>query len=205
MAMTSQVAVETNVAGHYSLHDGPDIASELILRPDGKFEYFLMAGSLDEQSQGTWHVDGDALRLRTTPKPVSAVFAVGPTTSTKDSALVLHVTNPAGGGIASVHFTLGFDTGEPVRGYTQDYGWSLDAAEKRRPSWIDLSVPIYNLRSPRFPIDITKGNELTFILTPNDLGTIDFTDMQIDIQPHRLIMHRDGGLMAFEATEASGQ
>jgi hypothetical protein len=200
MALTSQIAVAgEGLAGRYRLHDGPDVASELILRPDGKFEYFLMAGSLDEQAQGTWRVDGGSLRLKTIPRPVPAVFSRGPTTSNKDGTLVLHVTNPAGRGLASVHFTLGFDAGQPVKGYTQDYGWSLDRGEKRTPRWIEFSVPIYNLRSPRFPVDIANGNELAFILTPNDLGTIDFTGMQIDIQPRRLILHRDGELMMFEA------
>jgi len=206
MALTSQVAVAGGgLAGHYRLHDGPDVASELILRPDGKFEYFLIAGSLDEQARGTWQVEGDALRLRTIPKPVPAVFSTGPTSSTKSSGLVLHVTNPSGRGIASVHFILGFDTGQPVKGYTQDYGWSLDEGEKRPPRWIELSVPIYNLRSPRFPVDLSKGNELTFILTPNDLGTIDFNGMQIDIRPRRLIMHRGGALIPYEASGANGQ
>jgi hypothetical protein len=200
LALTSQAAVARDgLAGRYRLHDGPDVASELILRPNGKFEYFLMAGSLGEQAQGSWRVDGGALRLTTIPKPVPAVFSRGPASSTTDGPLVLHVTNPAGRGLASVHFILGFVAGQPVMGYTQDYGWSLDGGEKRTPRWIEFSMPIYNLRSPRFPIDLTKGNALTFILTPNGLGTFDFTGMQIDIQPHRLVLHRDGGLMIFEA------
>jgi hypothetical protein len=206
MAMTSDIAVAADgVAGRYRLHDGPDVASELVLQADGKFEYFLMAGSLDEQSRGTWQVEGGALRLHTMPKPAAAVFSIGPTSATKDAALVLHVTDPAGRGIASVDFAVGFDAGEPVTGYTQEYGWSLDPAEKRSPRWIDLAVSIYNLRSPRFPIDLAKGNELTFILTPNALGTIDFTGMQIDIRPHRLVIHRDGGLMTFEQAGPSGR
>jgi hypothetical protein len=200
MALASQAAVARDgLAGRYRLHDGPDVASELLLRPNGKFEYFLMAGSLDEQARGSWRVNGGVLRLTTLPKPVAAVFSTGPASSTADGPLVLHVTTPDGHGIASVHFALGFDAGQPMTGYTQDYGWSLDGTEKRTPRWIVFSVPIYNLRSPRFPIDLAKGNELTFILTPNGLGTFDFTGMRIDIQPRRLILHRDGGLMIFEA------
>ena len=206
LALTGQVAVAADsVAGRYRLHDGPDVASELLLRPDGKFEYFLMAGSLDEQSSGTWQVDGGALQLTTTPKPVPAVFTAGAASSAPDAALVLHVTDPAGNGIAAVHFTLGFDSGEPVESYTQDYGWTLDKLEQRTPRWIEFSVPIHNLQSPRFLIDLARGNEQTFVLTPNDLGTVDFTNMQIDIQPRRLIMHRYGALMRFERSDKSGQ
>ncbi|MEO6256015.1 MAG: hypothetical protein ABIO69_04330 [Sphingomicrobium sp.] len=202
---SAAAAPADTVAGSYRLHDGPDVASELVLRPDGKFEYFLMAGALDEQARGSWRVDRGSLRLETLPKPVAAVFSAGPQKPGGQGKLDVHATSPAGNGIALVHFTLGFDSGPPLTDYTQDYGWSLDPAEPRTPRWIELSVPIYNLRSQRFAIDLAAGNDVTFILTPNDLGTIDFTGMQIDIQPHRLIMHRDGALVPFEQSLASGE
>jgi hypothetical protein len=200
IALASQMAAAADgPAGHYRINDGPDVASELILRPDGRFEYFLAAGSLDEQAQGTWQVEGGTVRLRTIPKPVPATFAAGSVKAAPGAPLVLHVTNPAGQGISSVHFTIGFDSGPTVKGYTQDYGWSLDGDEKRAPRWIEFSVPIYGLQSGRFPLDLREGNELTFILTPNDIGTIDFTGVQIDIQPNRLVMHRSGALITYEA------
>jgi len=206
LAIVSQVAVAGgSPAGHYYIKDGPDVASELILRADGKFQYFLSAGSLDEQAQGAWRVEGDELKLTTIPKPVPAVFSMSPSSSTKDSSLEIHVTNPAGSGIASVHFALGFDTGQPINDYTQDYGWRMDPQEKRTPRWIELSVPIFNLRSNRFPVDLTKGNRLSFILTPNDLGTIDFKDVQIDVEPRRLIVHRGSALITYEASEENAR
>ena len=206
LAWTSfAAAARDTLAGRYRLHDGPDVASELILRADGRFQYFLMAGSLDEQAQGTWLVDGKVLKLTTLPKPVPAVFTAGPAAATPDGRLAIHVTDPAGRGIASVYFTLGFDSGPPVTGYTQDYGWTLPEGEDRAPRWIELSVPIHDLQPPRFLLDVSKGNAVTFILTANDLGTIDFSGMRIDIQPGRLVMHRHGTLIAYEASEPKGQ
>lgn len=202
LAVLSQaVFAGDSPVGHYRIKDGPDVASELILRGDGKFQYFLSAGSLDEQAQGVWKVEREKLKLTTIPTPVPAVFSVGPSSSAKDSRLDVHVTNPAGRGIASVHFTLGFDKGKAINGYTQDYGWRMGEEEKRTPRWIELSVPIFNLRSDRFPVDLTKGNRLTFILTPNDLGTIDFKDVRIDVEPGRLIVHRGGALITYEETQ----
>ena len=40
--------------GHYRAKAGPDVAAELLLRPDGSFAYALSAGALDEVSQGRW-------------------------------------------------------------------------------------------------------------------------------------------------------
>ena len=45
-------------------------------------------------------------------------------------------------------------------------------------------MPIYQLKSQRFAIDVSKGNELTFVLTPNDLGVVDFSAMPVDVTPH---------------------
>ena len=206
LAVLSQVAVAgDSPAGRYRIQGGPDVASELILSADGRFQYFLSAGSLDEEAQGAWKVEGDALKLTTIPKPVPAVFSMGPSSFVKDRSLDLHVTNPAGRGLASVHFILGFETGHPITGYTQDYGWSMDPQEKRTPRWIELTVPIFGLRSNRFPIDLAKGNRLTFILTPNDLGTVDFEDVQIDIEPRRLIVHRGDALIRYEASDDSAR
>ena len=39
-------------AGHYRLAGGPDVASEILLRPDGRFQFFLMEGAVDEQAAG---------------------------------------------------------------------------------------------------------------------------------------------------------
>ena len=192
-------AVAPGLAGAYRLHQGPDMASELILKPDGKFDYFLAAGSLDEMSHGTWRAEGKSLRLTTIPKPLPAVFTAGVITTVPDEKMVIHVTVPSGGGIAAVDFTIGFDAGEPITGYTQDYGWSLASDELRAPRWISFSLAIYGITSQRFPIDLAKGNAQTFILNPNDLGTIDFADVQIDIEPRKLIVHRWGSTLPYVA------
>jgi hypothetical protein len=195
-------SAQDEVAGLYRIQDGPDVASELDLRPDGRFVYFLAAGSLDEQAEGTWRVEGSHLRLTTSPKPVAAVFSPGVITSTDDSALELHVTDPAGNGIAAVDFVIGFDTGEAEEGYTQDYGWSLKKSETRSARWIELSVPMYGLRSPRFPLDLTSGNNFVFYLTPNDLGTLDFEGIEIDITRGGLVVHRNGAAITYRAAGA---
>ena len=112
--------------------------------------------------------------------------------------MVLHVTAPGGEGIAGVDIRVGFDTGEDVEGYTQDYGWSLPEGERRVPRWVKLSVPMHDLRSGRFPVDLAAGNMLTFVLTPNDLGVVDFTGLRIDVAPNRLVLHRGDALLVFE-------
>ncbi len=185
-------------AGRYRMHE-PEVAAELELKPDGSFTYFFSAGSLDEHAMGKWRVDGAIVRLETIPKPVPATFAAGTVGQAKGERLVLHVVSPQGQGIAAVDLVVGFDSGDPAEGYTQDYGWSLAEGDARVPRWVEFAVPIYGLRSQRFAIDSAQGNELTFVLTPNDIGTLDMADISLEVRPDGLVMHRNGGELLFDA------
>ena len=141
-----------------------------------------------------------SLRLATEPKPVPPVISAGAVSKKPGVPLALHVVAPNGQAIAAVDLRVGFDAGEPEEGYTQDYGWTLNERETRTPRWVEFEVPIYQLRSPRFPIDMTKGNVLNFVLTPNDMGVYDFTGMQIDIAPGKLLLHRNDAILTFEVS-----
>lgn len=54
-------------AGHYYLSGVMETGSELLLRADGSFEWYLSYGALDQTAQGTWSVEGDAIILATAP------------------------------------------------------------------------------------------------------------------------------------------
>lgn len=52
--------------GHYYLQGVMETGSELLLRPDGTFEWMLAYGALDQYAQGRWESDGTAVTLRPT-------------------------------------------------------------------------------------------------------------------------------------------
>ena len=197
----AHAASAATLAGTYRAAAGPDVASELVLKPDGRFTYFFAAGALDEQARGKWQADGKFLRLTTIPTPVAPLFSAALSSMSADAPLALLVTGPKDGGIAGVDLRIGFDHGEDLEGYTQEYGWRLPEEETRIPRWVEFEVPMYQLRSQRFPIDVRKGNKLSFVLTPNDMGTINFTGAQIDIEPGRLVLHRGDTSLVFEASD----
>ena len=179
-------------AGHYRLAGGPDVASEVLLRPDGRFRFFLIDGALDEQAQGRWTAEGSHIKLVTLPKPVPPVFSAGPATTTAEAPLKLRVTWPDGRGVATIDLRVGFDSGDPVESYTQEDGWSLDPGEKRAPRWVELGLQMYGIGYTRFPVDLAKGNNLAFTLTPNGLGTMEFDDVEVEAVPGALIFRRGG-------------
>ncbi len=186
-------------AGTYRLVGEQDVASGLRLQADGRFQYFLIAGALDEAAEGRWSAAGGVVTLTTEPVPVPPVFEAGPSSKDKTAALRVKVSAPGGGGIAGVDLRIGFDEGAPVEAYTQEDGWSLPAEEKRIPRWIELEVAMHDFASPRFPIDLAAGNALAFTLVPNDIGKLDFTGVRIEVAEGALIVHRGEGRLRYEA------
>jgi hypothetical protein len=189
---------ERSPAGVYRLVGEQDVASGLALRTDGRFDYFLIAGALDEQAKGRWSEAGGVVTLTTEPKPVPPAFSQAPSSVTGTAALAVKVSWPDGRGIALVDLRIGFDEGEPLYGYTQEDGWALPAEEKRTPRWIELKVPMHDFTSPRFAIDLASGNALGFTLTPNDLGTLDFDGVRIEAQEDALIVERGGARLRYQ-------
>jgi hypothetical protein len=55
------------LAGHYYLSGVMETGSELLLRSDGSFEWYLSYGAMDQTAQGNWRVEGDAIVLTTAP------------------------------------------------------------------------------------------------------------------------------------------
>jgi hypothetical protein len=186
-----------DLPGQYRLVGEPDTASSLVLRPDGRFEYFLAAGALDEEARGRWSVEGGRLVLVTEPRPMPPVFVQAPSSRTGAAPLQIVVRWPGGGGIAGVDLRVGFDAGEPVVAYTQEEGWSLPKEENRTPRWIELGVPMHGLVSPRLPIDLAAGNALAFVLNPNDLGVLDFRGVTIERAGDELVVHRGEGRLRY--------
>ena len=184
-------------AGRYRLVGEPDVASTLLLQPDGRFVYMLSAGALDEQARGRWANDGKVIRLTTEPAPKPPVFALISQRQDNEVPLRINVQWPNGRGIPGVDIAIAFDDGPPLLSYTQEDGWRMDPEETRMPRSVTLAVPMHGLSSPAFHIDAKAGNDLNFTLTPNDLGIVDFRDEPLTIDGDNLLVERGGGRLVY--------
>jgi hypothetical protein len=54
---------DRSLAGHYYLQGVMEVGSELLLKADGRFEYMLAYGALDELASGCWTRAGGVLTL----------------------------------------------------------------------------------------------------------------------------------------------
>lgn len=185
------------VVGRYRLSEGPDVAGELRIKADGHFQYGLAAGALDEQASGRWMRDGANIRLHTEPKPIAPTISAGPRLPSDHGRLTFVVCFPNGRGIPGVDLRIGFDSGDPIEAYTQEDGWTMPPGESRTPRWIEFYEPVHGIASPRFAIGKAGGATLQFVLTPNDLGVVDFDGALAEPIADGLSVQRGAGAMHF--------
>ena len=63
LAMMAMGAAPDRFAGHYVLENAHEMGSELVLKPDGQFEYMLAYGAADFTATGKWRVKNDTVIL----------------------------------------------------------------------------------------------------------------------------------------------
>jgi hypothetical protein len=184
--------------GRYRLTGEHDVASELIVARDGSFEYALAAGALDEYAIGRWRRAGTEIRLTTVPKPVPPSFAAGAAKKVPEAPLVLHVLWPDGRDAVGTDLKVEFETGDPLVTYVGGPDrWTMPPDETRRPVAVTLALGIFGFASQRFPIDTARANVLSFVITPHDLGSVDFEALPVTVEPGRLVMHRGGARLVY--------
>ena len=194
LALLAGAAAEARspYAGRYRIVTGPDIAGGLDLQPDGRFRYERSEGALDESAEGSWTETAGDIRLTTDPKPIPPRFARGPDGGA--DAPTIHVQLADGRDLAGVDFRLGLSNGASLAGYTQAEGWSFAEAGakpgERKIAWVELVEPIYGVVSPRFVIDPPATGALVFVLTPNDIATVDFDNVQLERRTDDFVLHR---------------
>ncbi len=190
-------AQDSPFVGEYAIAEGPDVGGGLLIRNDGRFQYELAAGALDERAEGRWEARGDTICLTTEPKPVPPAMAKGTPGEIDGAVPTIAVTWPNGRTVAGVDFTIGFDSGDPIDGYTQYDGWTMPDDDTRIPRWVEVREPIYGITAPRFVLTDVDGGKLHVIIAPNDIGVVDFEGTCAERTERGLTLHRAEGEMQF--------
>ena len=91
--------VDPGFAGHYYLSGVRETGSELLLREDGTFEWFMSYGAVDQVAKGTWAREPDAIVLRTaspsTDKPLFTFREVEPWSEAAEDELLRRIQEQA--------------------------------------------------------------------------------------------------------------
>jgi len=165
-----------------------EMAAALELRLDGRFDYWLAYGALDESASGRWRREGNRVVLTSDPFTPPRIALVRSAQASAGVDMQLDVPQ----GISRQYFSavVTFASGERRPMQLREEGLSFAIDPTNPPVSLRLVLPIYMLESEAVPLDGAKGWRLGFRFEPNELGKVDLSDTPFEIEDGVLILDR---------------
>lgn len=191
-------AVQDNLAGRYS-GSAMELAAALDLKPDGRFDYWLTYGALDETSSGRWRREGNHVLLTSDPFTPPRIALVRREAGSPGVEVRLEVPE----GFSRQYFAavLTFADGEqrPMQLSEEGLSFAIDPANP--PASLRLTLPVAMLESEAVPLFGPKGGRVEFRFEPNELGKVDLSDTPLTIEDATLILERYDRRIRFPAVK----
>lgn len=150
-----------------------EIAAGLYLHADGRYDFALVYGALDEQSAGAWTADRGAVYL-TSDAYVPPRITVAEQRAAAGRAFTFLLDLPAGASRQYFDVEVQQEDGQTATHQMGEDGLVLDPGEGQRPVAVRLVFPLLDLASPAAVIPPGSGAEVRFRFEPNDAGKVSF-------------------------------
>jgi len=178
-----------SLAGRY---DGGqmEVGAELLLKPDGHFEYELAYGAMDEEGKGTWEVRDGVVFLTSVPVVVPPRFVVESDVPEPKGGLWIKISNgPLMEGSRQRVYLLYGPKDEPDMAEIADDG-HVPLPGGRKPTAIIPEIPVYPIMQKPIPLTGTGGHRIVMKFEKNDIGKADFRAQRLAIEDGVLVMER---------------
>ncbi|MDY7096997.1 MAG: hypothetical protein SXU28_02545 [Pseudomonadota bacterium] len=182
-----------------------ELASGMVIRPDGTFQWGLSVGGLDLRAQGTWRQEGDFIYLTSNPKPVAPEFRFARIETYEGAPYLRVILAKSGREFQWADARITCRNGKSFGGQVHRDGYPSNAAREyddRRdseydplvgcdePETVTLLQSNHAVRSK--PFDLKKlgwkpGKTAVFAFHSNDLGTLDFTGVTGYLEGERIV------------------
>jgi len=197
-------AASPDPSGLVGTYDGHqmEMAVGLKLQADGRFDYGLSYGALDESATGTWRVQGDSVLLTSDPvtPPTFVMLGQKPASDGK-THLVLDL--PKGWTRQYFDAEVGLADGRVVGGQLSDDSDAIPLAAGDRPISLRLTLGVYEIRSDAFHLDGTPASRIHVRFEQNDLGKVAFAKTPLRIDNGNLLLERYGRSIVFKRVGTS--
>jgi uncharacterized protein len=171
------------IAGRYALRGVMEVGSELLLKPDGSFEYYLSYGAADYWSKGTWkHVQNTI--VLTTPGQDQPPFRLTGSSSTSESGTRVRIKNANGRPVEHIEVVLRTASGEH-EARTGPEGTALFEAREGRS--VVLRIRVYGVEAGPFEIN-PAHNDFSFEINGEEITQVRFRDERLAIDGKDLIL-----------------
>ena len=187
--------------GLAGVYDGSqmEMGVGLRLQPNGRFDYQLAYGALDESASGTWTRDRDLVFLTSDPvtPPKFSLIDQRPATDGK-----MHVALDLPTGWSRQYFDaeLELSDGRAAGGQMSDDSDVIELGPGDRPVSLRLVMGVYALRSDAFPIGGAGPSVVRVRFDPNDIGKVAFAGTPLHIVGRTLTFERYGRSIVFRRT-----
>ena len=170
-----------------------EVAAQLILKPDGHFQYELAYGALDEAAEGTWDVKDTVVLLTTVPTAVPPRFVVVSDTPDPNGTLHIHLTKTLVEGMRQRVLLL--YGANPKPGQDSDEADiadddSVPIPAGKHPTAFIPEIPVYPTLPAPIPLTGPAGHRFVLRFEPNDIGKANFHATPLVLQDGVLVMPR---------------
>jgi hypothetical protein len=194
VAQTAPAVTRESLAGMYDGHQ-MEVGAQLLLKPDGHFEYELAYGAMDEEGKGTWELRDGAVFLTSVPAVVPPRFVVVSDTPEPKGGLFIKMVRPLSTDSRQRVYLIYGPGEEPDMAEVQDSGFVLVPAGKKPTAFV-MEIPVFPIETKPIPLTGTGGHRFVLKFEPNDIGKADFKMTRLAIEDGVLVMpRRDLGLM----------
>lgn len=180
------------------VYDGTqtEMAVNLELRADGRFQYALSYGALDEEAEGRWTKVANTVLL--TSDPVTPPrFVLVEEKGAFDGRLRLKLDLPEGMSGQFFHAETRFADGTSVDRQLSEQGDLPPIKPPAPATHVTLLLPIVGLSSGEVQLSGTGGHQLRFRFEPNDLGKVAFAQTVLRIDGGDLVLQRHDRTIRF--------
>jgi len=199
--LTAMIAAPTfaqqpaSLVGHYDGHQ-MEMGAELVLNANGRFQYGVAYGALDEEAAGTWVLQGDQVLLTSDPVTPPRFVFLGQKPAPA-GVFRLSLEAPQGMSLQYFDAALTFAHHDPEGGQLTDDGLARPIDAKDPPVTARLFLPMFELKADPVTIDPAKGYWLSFRFEPHDLGKADFRSAPLTLDKGDLLLERFGRTIRF--------
>jgi hypothetical protein len=176
-----------------------EMAAGLELKPDGRFNYALSYGALDEQAAGRWTVRGDRVLL-TSDHVVAPRFVL--VSHGRGAAGLLRVDLDVPRGVSRQYFDalVTQTNGQTRKVQLSEEGLMLPFAGNEAPASLRMLLPVFSVLGEPVKLDPASGYSVRFRFEPNDVGKVDFRAEPLQIANGDLMLDRHGRSIRFRRT-----
>ena len=169
--------------GHYILQGVREVGSELLLKPDGTFQYMLAYGAADYQAAGTWQRQDGAVVLSTKGKN-DPPFRLVNSTAGKEEGIRVWVKAPNGRPVPNIDVLLKTAT------RTQKARTSQDGAAEFAPGAaqeVAFRISVYDFEAGPFPVN-SAHQEFFFEINGEAITRVNFEHERLAIDGDDLLL-----------------